>query len=132
MWTNLQFLADLFTLTEEVLKKSLTENFIFVQWSVCRFLGFFVSVFVIFLDVILNRGYRISHSFRLPHSSSRQNNFQNSLFPNPSTTSRSINNSLGVYHFLDSEPELGKLKEFNSQKVKVPVNRAFKSYSFLP
>ena len=93
---------------------------------------FFVGVFVIFLDVILNRGYRISHSFLLPHSFSRQNNFQNSLFPDPSTTSRSINNSLRVYHFLDSEPELGKLKEFNSQKVKVPVNRAFKSYSFLP
>ena len=40
---------------------------------------------------------------------------------------RNIKDNLSVYLFLDSEPRLGKSKEFNNQRVK--VNKAFKSYS---
>ena len=46
-------------------------------------------------------------------------------------SSRKIRNSLSVYFFLNSEPQLGKSKEFNNQGLK--VNRNFKCYIlFLP
>ena len=45
--------------------------------------------------------------------------------------SRHINNSFSVYHFLDSESQLGKSKELNNQAMKVHVKRAFISHSFL-
>ena len=47
------------------------------------------------------------------------------------TRPRHIKNSLSVYLFLDSEPQLGKSKESNNQGMKLQVKRAFKSYSFL-
>ena len=60
----------------------------------------------------------------VPHSP-RQNNTPNLL------SSRHIRNSLSVYLFLNSEPQLGKSKEFNNQGLK--VNRNFKCYIlFLP
>ena len=46
-------------------------------------------------------------------------------------SSRHIRNSLSVYLFVNSEPQLGKSKEFNNQGLK--VNRNFKCYIlFLP
>ena len=41
------------------------------------------------------------------------------------------NNNFSVYHFLDSESQLGKSKELNNQAMKVHVKRAFISHSFL-
>ena len=74
------------------------------------------------------------HSFLLPpsahrviHSKPRWSNFYNSL-PFLLCTSRHISNSLSVYFFLDSEPKLGKSKEFNNQDMEVQVKRAFKCY----
>ena len=57
-----------------------------------------------------------------------QNIFHNST-PTLFTASRRINNSLSLYIFLYSEPQLSKSKEFNNRGLKVQVNRAFKSYS---
>ena len=52
------------------------------------------------------------------------------LFQSPSwkifpERSRHMNNSLGVYLFLNSELKLGKSKIFNTQRMKVQVKRVF-------
>ena len=46
----------------------------------------------------------------------------------PFSASRHINNSLNVYLFHDFELQPGKSKEFNNNKMKVQVKRAFRSY----
>ena len=51
--------------------------------------------------------------------------------PSPSA-SRHINNSLSVYLLLDSELYIDKPKEFNNERMKVQVKRAFKSYFLSP
>ena len=53
-----------------------------------------------------------------------------SLVPT-SSSSRLISNYICVYLFLNSEPQLGKSKEFNNQGMKVQVNKDFKTYYFL-
>ena len=58
----------------------------------------------------------------------RQNIFHPLSHPPP--TCKYISNSLSVYHFLNTEAQLCKLKEFNTKEMKFQIKIAFLSYSF--
>ena len=73
----------------------------------------------------------IFHSFLLPPSPSKVSHLpprKNNVQTFPLLASRLISNSLIVYRFVDSEPQLDKSNEFNNQGMKGQVKRAFNSY----